>query len=86
MTRFVLVNFYPHTGGTFDLNLELQLVQEAIERHRQKIELADKYNLELEDSGLALPELITDERMLKDLLKGRFNIVVINEKEGQIKI
>lgn len=77
-TELIVMNYY-EDGWPFDFTLQLHNVEMSIKSHREKIELADKYNLELKDSTSALPDLIADLRSLKDLLKGKFNIVVINE-------
>ena len=50
--------------------------------HKAKIELGDKYNLEPGQVD-ALPELIFDSRRLKDLLTGRFDILIINDMEHE---
>lgn len=71
-----------HDGSSLDFTSRLHQVQESIGRHRARIELADKYNLEAEPPE-ALLELIFDSRRLKDLLTGRFDILIINDMEHE---
>lgn len=78
-TQVIVRNYY-HNGGSFDFTLWLHQIQESIERHRERIELADTHNLEAESPD-ALPELIFTLRRVKDILNGRFDILIINDSE-----
>ena len=78
-----MLNYY-HDGCPFDFTLELHKIEASIERHKAKIELCDKYNIP--ETGLieALPDLISDLRYIKGILNGRFDILVICEKDHEI--
>ena len=78
-TEFVVLNYY-HDGCPFDFTLELHKIEESILRHKAKIESAEKHNIE-SDGIEALPDLIADLHFIKDVLKGRFDILVIVEKD-----
>lgn len=83
-TEFIVLNYYDD-GWPFDFILHLHNLRRSIESHREKIALAEKYDLELKDSNSVLPDLISELHMLKSLLKGRFDLVVINEMEDNKK-
>ena len=78
--ELVVLNYY-HDGCPFDFTLELHKIEASIESHKAKIELGDKYNIL--ETGLieALPDLISDLRYIKSILNGRFDILVIAEKD-----
>lgn len=77
--KFVVLNYY-HDGCSFDFTLELHKIEESIENHKLSIDHAEKNNLEV-DSINALPDLISDLRFIKEMLRGRFDILVIVEKD-----
>jgi len=77
--EFVVLNYY-HDGCPFDFTLELHKVEESIEDHKLNIDHAEKNNLEVASMS-ALPDLIADLRFIKEVLKGRFDILVIVEKD-----
>ena len=84
-TEFIVENYYyPLPEIPFDFNLELQLTQQSIEGHREKIDLANEYDIVLEPNG-PLPDLIRDSHILKDMLEGFFDILVIVEGAGEDK-
>ena len=79
--ELVVLNYY-HDGCPFDFTLELHKIEASIERHKARIELSDKHNIA--DSIEALPDLISDLHYIKDILNGRFDILVITEKDHEI--
>lgn len=80
-TELIVWNCF-QDGSSLDFTSRLHQIQESIEMHKAKIELGDKYNLEPGQVD-ALPELIFDSRRLKDLLTGRFDILIINDMEHE---
>jgi len=68
--KLVVLNYY-HDGCPFDFTLELHKIEASIERHKARIELSDKYNIET-SSIEGLPDLISDLRYIKNILNGRF--------------
>ena len=77
--EFVVLNYY-HDGCPFDFTLELHKIEASIKNHKLSIDHAEKNNLEV-DAISALPDLISDLRFIKEMLKGRLNILVIVEKD-----
>lgn len=78
--ELVVLNYY--LGCPFDFTLELHKIESSIERHKARIELGDKYDIEM--SAFKLPDLISDLRCIKDMLNGRFDILVIEEDEKDV--
>lgn len=58
--ELVVLNYY-QDGCPFDFTLELHKIEASIERHKVRIELGDKYNIEMASTE-ALLDLISDQR------------------------
>ena len=77
--ELVVLNYY-HDGCPFDFTLELHKIEASIENHKLSIDHAEKNDLEVASLS-ALPDLISDLRYIKDILNGRFDILVMCEKD-----
>lgn len=80
--ELVVLNYY-QDGCPFDFTLELHKIEASIKRHKARIELSEKHNIETADSE-ALPDLISDLRYIKGILNGEFDILVICEEDREI--
>lgn len=76
-TEYIVLNYY---ASPLDFKVELQFMQDSIEKHRKEVELADKYGIAFESDPL--PGLLANSCTLKDILRGFFDILVIVEGKG----
>ena len=76
--KVIVLNYYQN-GCPFDFNLELHKIETSIENYKASMELAEKYNSDTEGSAEVFLSLLSELRIVKDVLKGSFDIIVINQ-------